>query len=245
MSKVPRRVERRRQHRQRGDDLRQVARLVALEDVAHRVRPVGDHVDHIAQRQAILRMPLLLERLEREHDVVRRHRRAVGELGLGPQVERDRQAVGRPHRRARDQAVDGIRLVVGAHHQAVEQQRQALRGVALQDEGVEAVERQRRAGAHLRDAPALRRVRIDVVEMLEVRRILQVAEGRDAVPLDAVGGAAMAVCRSKSKGGTRPGPQSAIEMLAKTQAASLAARLRQLLGRRLVVPPHPLEAARP
>src|SRR5205823_1745731 len=44
------------------------------------------------------------------------------------------------------------------------------------------------ARADLREEPAFRRLRIDVVEMREVRRIFQVTERRDAVALGLFGG---------------------------------------------------------
>ena len=75
-----------------------------------------------------------------------------------------------------------------ARHQGREGQLHALRGVALEDVAVERIEGEevlieRRDRADLREHAALRRVRIDIVEMLEVGGIFEVAEGRDAVPL--------------------------------------------------------------
>ncbi len=86
-------------------------------------------------------MALLLQRIEREHDVVRGDRRSISELGFGPDLERHRHVVVGDIARLRDKAVDRIGLVVGAHHEAVENQLRALRGVSLENEVVEAVER--------------------------------------------------------------------------------------------------------
>src|SRR5262249_28860468 len=82
----------------------------------------------------------------------------------------------------------GIRLVRGARHQAREGQFHALRAVALQDEAVERIESQdvlieSSARSDVRKHAALRGIRIDIVELLEVRRILEIAEGRQAMAL--------------------------------------------------------------
>ncbi len=122
--------------------------------------------------------PFSLRVLKREHDVVGGERRAVGELCLGPQLEDDRHAVGRHLGAAGDEPVDGVRLVERARHQAVEQVLEPLRRVALEDEVVEAVEGRAPGGADHRQAAAFRGVGIDVVEVLEVGRILQLAERR-------------------------------------------------------------------
>ena len=82
-----------------------------------------------------------------------------------------------------DEPVHRVRLVGGPGHQAVEGEVEALRGVVLADERVEAVEGQHRLGADGHQPPALRRIRVHIVEMLEIGRIFQVAEGGEAVPL--------------------------------------------------------------
>src|SRR5262249_33679239 len=63
------------------------------------------------------------------------------------------------------------------------------RGVALEDVAVERVEGVEvlivlPGGAELRELPTLGRIRIDIVEMLEVGGILEIAEAGHAVPLD-------------------------------------------------------------
>jgi hypothetical protein len=129
-----------------------------------------------------------LQRGEREHHVLRRELAAVVETRLRPQQKAVGQPVGRDAHRARRQPVHRVGLVLGTHHQTRECQLHALRGVAAQDVAVERIEGQRvlivdRAGADLREHAALRRFRIDVIEVREIGRIFQVAERRYAVPL--------------------------------------------------------------
>src|SRR5262249_59119838 len=76
----------------------------------------------------------------------------------------------------------------GARHQAREGELHALRAVALEDEDVERIEGEKvliedPVRSDLGERAALGRVGVDVVEMLERRRIFEIAERRDAVPL--------------------------------------------------------------
>ena len=104
-------------------------------------------------------------------------------------------AIGRQFGGVRDETIDRVGLVGGPRHQRVEQKVEPLRRIALQDERVEAVERRARRRADHRQAPALRRVGIDPLEMLEVGRILELAEGRQPMP----GSAACADTRARSR----------------------------------------------
>ena len=131
-------------------------------------------------------MALLLEELQRERDVMRGQLRAVVKARLGPQQITIRELVGGNSHRARNQSVQAVRLVSRGLHQGCECQLHALGGIALQDVAVERIESEevlvelpRRAD--LRKQAALRGVHVDVFEMLEVGRIFQVAERRDAV----------------------------------------------------------------
>ena len=92
---------------------------------------VGDRVD---------RMPFLEQDVEGEHDVGGGDRMPVGEGRLRAHVEDHPLPVLRVLQRLGDVAVGGIRLVGGADQQAVVEQAQPLRGLALEDEGVQAVE---------------------------------------------------------------------------------------------------------
>jgi hypothetical protein len=181
----PRRIERLGEDRQRRHRHRQVAGQLALEREADRVRLGCLGLDHVAERHREARVPLLgvLQRLERENHVGGGDRRAVGELGLGAQPEGNAAPVGSELGRARDEPVDGVRLVERARHEAVEQVLDSLRGVALEDVTVEAVERDAAGGADHGQAATLRRVRVDVLEMREAGRVLEVAEGGEAMAL--------------------------------------------------------------
>ena len=92
-------------------------------------------------------------------------------VASGADAERHGHQVGGDLDRLGDEAVVAVGLVGGARHQAVERQlAHALGSVALEDERIEAVEGVERAGADRDQPAALRRLRIDVVEVLEVRR---------------------------------------------------------------------------
>ncbi len=137
---------------------------------------------------------LLLQQLQREGDVLRGQGAAVMEAGLRPQQKPVGQAVGGDLHGARGQAIDGIGLVMGGGeyggraHEGREGEVDALGGIALENEGIERIEREvvlveLAHHRELREHAAFGRVRIDVVEMLEVGRIFEVAEGRHAMML--------------------------------------------------------------
>ena len=112
--------------------------------------------------------------------------RAVVKARLGPHREAIGELVGRNLHRLRGEAIHRVRLVAGARHQRRKGQVHALRALALEDEGVERIEGEEGLIVGATDGierkqPALRRIRIDVVEMLEVGGIFQVAEHRHAV----------------------------------------------------------------
>jgi hypothetical protein len=134
-------------------------------------------------------VPLLLEDVERENNIVGSECRAVGKFGLGAQAESDRAAVACHIGGTGDEAVDRIRLVECPRHQRVVEVPQALGSVAFQNEGVEAVERGEGGGPDHGQAAALRGVGIDPFEMLEVGRVFELSEGRQAM-LAVVGGGA-------------------------------------------------------
>ena len=176
--------------RHAGDDEMGVAR--ALFDEAHQHDVVGLGVDAVDfdQQLRIGRVRLLLEHVERELDVGRRHRRAVGEARLGAQLEAVAELVGADSDRARQQAVERIRLVAVAAHQRVEHCRHARRAVAALGEDVERVEGvevlvARGRGDLQRQQAALRRVGIDVGEALEIGRQGEVAKRGQAMRFEA------------------------------------------------------------
>jgi hypothetical protein len=85
-------------------------------------------------------MTLLFKGFQRKGDVVGGKRTAIVEDGAGAHQKTIREPIrGNPHR-ARGKAVEGIRLVAGARHQAREGELHALRTLALEDEAVERIE---------------------------------------------------------------------------------------------------------
>ena len=138
-------------------------------------------------------MALFLQRVQREGDVMRGQLRTVVETRLGSHREAIGELVGRNPHRFCGKAVHRVGLVVRARHQRIKTQLHALGALTLEDEGVERIEGLERliVGPGRRDRgkqPSLRRVRIDVVEMVEVGRIFQIAEHRQPVRLGAVSG---------------------------------------------------------
>src|SRR6516164_2662055 len=128
-------------------------------------------------------MSLFLEDLQREGDVVGGERATIVELDPGPQQKTIREPVGRYLHRACSEAVQRVGLILRARHQAREGELHTLRTIALKDEAVERIEGERvliegpscpDVGEHA----ALRGVWIDVIEMLEVGRIFEIAESR-------------------------------------------------------------------
>src|SRR5215510_6914057 len=115
-------------------------------------------------------------------------RAAVVKRDAGPHQKTVSEPIrGYPHR-ARGKSVEGIRLVGGARHQARKGELHALRAVALEDEDVERIECEkvlieRARRPDMGEYAALRRVRVDIIEMLEPYRIFEIAEGRHAVAL--------------------------------------------------------------
>ena len=199
--------------------------------VAHRVRIERLRLDHVLQRLMVDRVAFVLQRVEGEHHVVGGERRAVGELRLGPQIEGDRLAVVGDLGALGHQPVDRVRLVGRRHHQRVEQQLEPLRRVAFQNVVVEAVEGGDAAPADQRERAALGRVGIGIGEMLEIGRVGEIAEGREAVlcfprrPPGREGWRERGLLRRRS-----------IAMAA-GRAPSELRRSRQLVGERLVEPP--------
>jgi hypothetical protein len=135
-------------------------------------------------------MALLLEYLQREGDVAGGERAAVVKRDAGPHQE----TIGEPVRRylhgTRCQAVLGIGFIRSTDHQAREGELHTLRAVALENEAVKGIEREEvliegPGRTDMGEYAAFRRIRIDVVEMLEIRRVFEVAEGRHAVALGA------------------------------------------------------------
>src|SRR6516225_10180952 len=117
-----------------------------------------------------------------------RQRTAIVEGDPRSHEEAIAEPVGRYPHGARGKTIQGIRLVLGARHQARECQLHALGRVALEDEAIERIERddvlvENPGSGNIRKYATLRSVRIDVIELLEVGGILEIPKGRDAVSL--------------------------------------------------------------
>jgi len=132
----------------------------------------------------ILRRALRLQDVERENHVVGGDRLAVMPACLRAQGEdRPRPVLG-IFDGLGDQAVGGGGLVAGREHEALVDLADRAGRRALQDEGVERIERAAAGQAH---QPAFGGGGIDVFEVLGVGRIFEVAMGRKAVADDGAG----------------------------------------------------------
>src|SRR5262249_9549253 len=172
-----------REDRERSHEQRHVASSVGRETY-HDGRVIQRfRADEVAQQLLGDRVALVLEDFQREGDVVRGQWTAVVERDAGPHQETISEPVERYLHRARSEAVQRVGLILGARHQAREGELHTLRTIALKDEAVERIEGEKvliegpscpDVGEHA----ALRGVWIDVIEMLEVGRIFEIAEGR-------------------------------------------------------------------
>src|ERR1700730_10040994 len=108
-----------------------------------------------------------------------------------------REAIAEPVRRqphaARCKPIERIRLVLGSAHQARKSELGPLRAIALENEAIEGVESEevlieRTRGSNMREDTALWRVRVHIIEMLEVCGIFELPEGRHSVMLAALVG---------------------------------------------------------
>src|SRR5262245_59140776 len=134
-------------------------------------------------------MALALEKVEGERCVMGGELGSIMELRFRTQQKTIAEAIGRDHDRARRKPIHSIWLVESLHHQGGEGELHAERGVTLEDVTVERIEGVEvlivlPLGADLGELPALRRVRIDIGEMLEIGGILEIAEAGHAVAFD-------------------------------------------------------------
>ena len=131
-----------RQDRHQAEDQRQFAVVAAGEVEAHGARIETLGLADLGVIGAVIGPAVIAQQLPGKHDVVGRHRRAVGKMRRGIEPERDvaPRVVGLD--RAREQAVEREGLVIAARHQAFEHvAADRLHGEALDDERIEAVER--------------------------------------------------------------------------------------------------------
>ena len=167
-----------RQDRQLADDLRQFAVARAVEGEGHFALAGFLRLHHMAVIGAELRA-VLLEGVEREDDVFGRDRLAVVPARVGAQPIGDRRKIVRMADRFGQQTIFGGNFVQRRGRQRLGEQLGAHGEAALhaRRDHVEIVEGAERDLSH---RAALRRSRIDVVEMLEARRIFDVAEQRQS-----------------------------------------------------------------
>jgi hypothetical protein len=154
---------------------------------------------------AIIGPAVVAQQLPGEDNVIRGDLGAVGKTRRG--IERERHVAARivGLHRARQQAVKRERLVIVARQQALDDiASDRLYRQTQDNERVETVECAEHAFG---DGPALRRIRIDVVELLEVGRVLEVAEQGEPVPplWRGLGGGGADECRQAEPAEQRSG----------------------------------------
>src|SRR5215469_9138152 len=180
-----------REDRERSHEQRHVASSMGRETY-HDGRVIGRfRADEVAQQLLGDRMALVLEDFQREGDVVSGERTAIVKRDAGPQQETISESIGQYLHRARSEAVQRVGFVLGARHQAREGELHTLRAIALKDEAVERIEGEKvliegPSRPDVGEQAALRGVWIDVIEMLEVARIFEIAEGRNPMALGVV-----------------------------------------------------------
>ena len=150
------------------------------------------------QRDAIVRVGLGFQGFDTEHDVFGGNGFAIGKAGFGTQIVDDPAAIFGVFQRFRDKAVDRIGFVIGPHQKRVIDQAEPLRGFALEDEPVQAIEGLRGKCAAKAHLAALWGIRVHIVEMREVCGVFQLAKGRDAVAFRDV-----AICQRRGGEGER------------------------------------------
>src|SRR5581483_656646 len=161
---------------------------------------------HVLEHLVVERVALLLEYVEGEHDVVGGKLGAVGEMRLGPQMERHRHAVVGDLCALGDETVHRVGFVARRRHQRVEQKLEPLRRVTLENVVVEAVEGGHSAPADEREGAALGRLGVGVVEVLEVGWIGEIAEGGESVL--SLGGGGRGGDQGNDEEGNRPNETS-------------------------------------
>ena len=124
-----------RQHRQAAQDQRQLAVLVRLEVEHHAARALDHDVLHVRHLDAEARPAVLQQRAIGPRHVLGGDRRAVGELRLRPQFERDPQLVGRQFDGLGDVTVAGRYLVGRRGEQALPQMADAGAGAGAAGQG--------------------------------------------------------------------------------------------------------------
>ncbi len=166
-----------RHDRKLAEDRRQFAVALLIEGESH-VTIAGlfgaRHMAVIAGEKRIK----FLGFVEAEDDVLRRHRLAVSPFRLRPQTESGAGNIVRIGNALGEQSIGGGDLVVCRFQKSIEDQagtqgNYARNRIPLEQYWIERVEC---AVARLLQLAALRRIRIDIIEMLEARLVFEVAE---------------------------------------------------------------------
>ena len=156
------------QHSELAQDHGQLAVVLVLEVEAHLELVLGHHLRHVGVVVAVQGITFFQEDVEGEDHILGRDRGAVVEACLGVEDEAHVAVVGSLVDLLGYQAVLGEGLVQRVIGQAVVDRADGCR-ISLGDKGVEAVET---ADATLAQQAALGCIRIDVLEVFEVRRVL-------------------------------------------------------------------------
>ena len=159
-----------RQYGQLTEDQRQLAVVAVLELEQHLERVLRDHFRYIGVVAAVERGAAFDQGVEGEHHVFGADRLAIVEASLRAQIETDPAVVRGFFDLPGDQAVFGKGLIEAGAGQGVVDQFDVVCRHPLADERVEAVET---AETVLAEYTALGRIRVHVVEVLEVGRILR------------------------------------------------------------------------
>ena len=171
-----------RHHVELPYDQRQLAVAGAIEGEGNIAFAALFRLHNVAIIGAELRI-VLLDGIEGEHNVLGRHRLAVVEAGLGAQAIDHRGKIRRMADGFRQQSVIGGNLVERGHQQRVIEEVHAARERPPHhpDRQIEIVEGARSADPR---HAGLRRARIDIVEILEARRLAgRVKQGERVAPI--------------------------------------------------------------
>ena len=161
-----------RQHGHLPGDLRQLAVALHGEDEAHLPLARLFHAFDIAVIEGIEGVRLL-EVLHGPDHILRRDRLPVMKAGLLAQPVGDEGAILRIGHGLGDQTVFRGRLIQRRFDQPVENGADSAGRLTLEGEGIEGIEGAKGIQPH---APALGGIRFDIVEVLEIRSILEIAE---------------------------------------------------------------------
>ena len=169
-----------------------VAAPVGLEANQQHMLALGLRAGEVAQQRPVDRVALLLEDIHRERAIIGAQRRAVVEARLGSQHETIGKLVGGDADRLRHKSIHRVRFVGRTGHKRIEGRVHARRAIASERKDVQRVESleilvSRRVLDLQAEHAALRRLRVHIRVVLEVRRQSEVAECRKPMDLGLFG----------------------------------------------------------